>query len=173
MRKCTVVVYLVLPAPRRLPPPPSTTTYLDEPKVMGERKSPPKRGGGASIIADSILSKVRQVCSPEGVFLLVRFSSLVLMTDATRSFEGLTWPDYVVIAIYFIFVLVVGIYVSSTDRSATIIYSCCITTSLFILRQSSWRSKRDSVEGYFLSSRNMGFVLVRGTASTKLIINLA
>ncbi len=31
---------------------------------------------------------------------------------AEQSFDGLTWPDYLVIALYFIFVLAVGLIVS-------------------------------------------------------------
>ena len=49
---------------------------------------------------------------------------------------GITWPDYLVIVAYFAFVLAVGLY-------------------------SSWKSNRDSVEGYFLSSRSMSFIPVR------------
>jgi len=51
------------------------------------------------------------------------------------NFNGITWPDYLVIALYFIFVLGVGLY-------------------------SSWKSKRDSIGGYFLASRSMHFIPV-------------
>ena len=51
-------------------------------------------------------------------------------------FSGITWPDYLVIVAYFAFVLAVGLF-------------------------SSWKSNRDSVEGYFLSSRSMSFIPVR------------
>ena len=32
--------------------------------------------------------------------------------DSELTFEGLTWPDYTVIVLYFVFVLAVGLYVS-------------------------------------------------------------
>ena len=39
----------------------------------------------------------------------------VKMTETEESkFNGITWPDYLVIALYFIFVLGVGLYVSLT-----------------------------------------------------------
>ena len=39
-------------------------------------------------------------------------SALIRQAEAESTFEGLTWPDYIVIAAYFIFVLVVGLIVS-------------------------------------------------------------
>ena len=61
---------------------------------------------------------------------------LVELDACTRnSFAGITWPDYLVIVAYFAFVLAVGLF-------------------------SSWKSNRDSVEGYFLSSRSMSFIPV-------------
>ena len=33
--------------------------------------------------------------------------------DYTSGFDGITWPDYLIIAFYFIFVLAAGLYVSS------------------------------------------------------------
>jgi len=53
----------------------------------------------------------------------------------SSTFNGIEWPDYVVIAIYFLSVLAVGIY-------------------------SSWKSKRDTIGGYFLASRNMHWIPV-------------
>ena len=35
---------------------------------------------------------------------------------AESTFEGITWPDYLVIALYFIFVLVVGLIVSIKEK---------------------------------------------------------
>ena len=32
--------------------------------------------------------------------------------DSSSDFEGITWPDYLVIVAYFLFVLAVGLYVS-------------------------------------------------------------
>ena len=32
--------------------------------------------------------------------------------DSSSGFEGITWPDYLVIVAYFLFVLAVGLYVS-------------------------------------------------------------
>ena len=32
--------------------------------------------------------------------------------DLSTGFDGITWPDYIVIALYFIFVLAVGLFVS-------------------------------------------------------------
>jgi len=49
--------------------------------------------------------------------------------------KTLLWGDYLVIVVYFLFVLIVGLW-------------------------ASWRSKRSSVGGYFLASRSMNFVLV-------------
>lgn len=51
------------------------------------------------------------------------------------TFEGLTWPDYLVIVAYFGFVLGVGLF-------------------------SSWKSSSGSLSGYFLSSRSMHFIPV-------------
>jgi len=55
--------------------------------------------------------------------------------EEDMKFTGITWPDYLVIVAYFAFVLAVGLF-------------------------SSWKSNRDSVEGYFLSSRSMSFIPV-------------
>ena len=35
--------------------------------------------------------------------------------DSSSDFEGITWPDYLVIVAYFLFVLAVGLYVSQAD----------------------------------------------------------
>ena len=35
--------------------------------------------------------------------------------DSSSDFEGITWPDYLVIVAYFLFVLAVGLYVSQSD----------------------------------------------------------
>ena len=35
--------------------------------------------------------------------------------DSSSDFEGITWPDYLVIVAYFLFVLAVGLYVSLAD----------------------------------------------------------
>ena len=35
--------------------------------------------------------------------------------DSSSDFEGITWPDYLVIVAYFLFVLAVGLYVSQDD----------------------------------------------------------
>jgi len=51
------------------------------------------------------------------------------------TFEGIEIEDYIVIAGYFIFVLAVGLY-------------------------SSWKSKRDSIGGYFMASRSMHWIPV-------------
>jgi len=53
----------------------------------------------------------------------------------TSPKKTLQVADYVVIVIYFVFVLLVGLW-------------------------ASWRSKRDSVGGYFLASRSMHWTLV-------------
>ena len=37
--------------------------------------------------------------------------------SSTSEFEGITWPDYLVIVAYFLFVLAVGLYVRSTEMS--------------------------------------------------------
>lgn len=34
------------------------------------------------------------------------------MGDPESTFDGLTWPDYTVIVLYFVFVLIVGLFVS-------------------------------------------------------------
>ena len=39
---------------------------------------------------------------------------------AESTFEGITWPDYLVIALYFIFVLVVGLIVSKGGKKKTL-----------------------------------------------------
>ncbi|XP_045128408.1 sodium/glucose cotransporter 4-like isoform X2 [Portunus trituberculatus] len=48
---------------------------------------------------------------------------------------AMEWPDITVVVLYFLFVLAVGLY-------------------------SSWRSKRGTMSGYFLASRNMHFIPV-------------
>ncbi|KAK3865504.1 hypothetical protein Pcinc_028899 [Petrolisthes cinctipes] len=55
----------------------------------------------------------------------------VLLTEGSK----LGWPDLVVIILYFIFVLAVGLI-------------------------SSWKSKKDSVSGYFMASRSMHWIPV-------------
>ena len=40
--------------------------------------------------------------------------------DSESTFEGLTWPDYVVIVLYFGFVLAVGLIVSDKGNHNTI-----------------------------------------------------
>ncbi len=35
---------------------------------------------------------------------------------AEQTFDGLTWPDYMVIVLYFVFVLAVGLFVSPASR---------------------------------------------------------
>ena len=35
--------------------------------------------------------------------------------DSSSDFEGITWPDYLVIVAYFLFVLAVGLYVRQAD----------------------------------------------------------
>lgn len=89
----------------------------------------------------------------------------------TDMFENsqLHWSDYVVIVVYFSAVLVVGIWVCITSSTFKVIDSLnenvCFPfrngrVSLSSL-QSSRRSKRDSVSGYFLASRNMHWIPVR------------
>nr|ACO15007.1 Sodium/myo-inositol cotransporter [Caligus clemensi] len=52
-----------------------------------------------------------------------------------KDFEGIDWLDYGVIGLYFLGVLLTGLY-------------------------ASWKSKRDSVGGFFLASRQMHFIPV-------------
>ena len=62
--------------------------------------------------------------------------------------------DYFVIVGYFVCVLLVGLWVGGRYQTTemTITNDCTL--------QASWRSKRDSVGGYFLASRSMHWILV-------------
>ena len=83
----------------------------------------------------------------------------------SSTFDGIEWPDYVVIAIYFLSVLAVGIYVSmglsnETTYSNFSLHHIDYVSTFHNLLQSSWKSKRDSIGGYFLASRNMHWIPV-------------
>ena len=44
-----------------------------------------------------------------------------MAVDLSTGFDGITWPDYIVIALYFIFVLAVGLFVSVPILSTNVL----------------------------------------------------